>query len=158
MSIQQAAAGVLGGGVFGPLSSVDGWAMPGGDYPWQKTDESTKALQRDINAAIGMDGRIPSPKPYIVEDGWLGAQTCGAAKFVYDGNAPSTCRAFNPFPPSVKPPAPVAPVGPVGPVKPVEPPPASLGSGDNSMLWVIAGVAAVGIVALPFLFLKKRRR
>jgi len=158
MNFQQAAAGVLGGGVFGPLSSVDGWAMPGGSYPWREVSEQTKALQRDINAAIGMDGRIPSPKPYIGEEGKLGPQTCGAAKFVYDGNAPSTCQSFAPFPPPAKPVTPVGPVGPVAPVKPVEPPPANLGAGDHSMLWVVAGMAAVGLVALPFLFLKKRRR
>jgi hypothetical protein len=152
------AAGTLSGGVFGPLQDVSGWAMPSGNYPWQKTDEATKALQRDINAAIGMNNSIPSPKPYITEDGWMGAQTCGAAKFVYDGNAPSTCQGFQAFPPSTVKPA-VIPVAPV-PVKPEVPtePSASLGAGDNSMLWIGAGVVAVGLVALPFLLLKKRRR
>lgn len=54
-------------------------------YPWKLNSWDTLYLQQDINEGLTAAGKCP-----IVEDGYLGATTCGALKYLIDQGTPAT--------------------------------------------------------------------
>lgn len=130
-------------------------------YPWKKNSWDTLYLQQDINEGLTAAGRC-----LIEEDGYLGASTCGALKFLIDNGMNvamvSTCTDHGEFPvPSTKPCGSSTPA-----IDPTAPPgseanPIDLDAiedeGTGIPAWAIGlgvGVLAIGVA----LYMKKNKR
>lgn len=129
-------------------------------YPWKKNSWDTLYLQQDIN-----EGLTAAGKCLIEEDGYLGASTCGALKYLIDQGAPvtmvSTCTEHGEFPaPRSKPncSAAAAVIDPSAPPGSEENPIDLDAIGENKVpAWAIGvgvGVLAIGVA----LYLKKNKK
>lgn len=129
-------------------------------FPWKKKSSDTLALQQDINEGLTSHGLCP-----IVEDGFLGPATCGAANyFVQQGVfpadvIPSTCGGYTAqwIAPKSK---------PCGSTKPAATAPttttpaateASVVGGDGVPTWVWGLGLGAAAIALA-MYLKKKKR